>query len=99
MDEEFSEPPVDRIGQFEADLARVQGQLRAASREVAQMKWVLFAVILLALSGIAGVVAMRSGHLGPRDLFGPELPRTVESKEFGLYNRDGKRVMIADLDK
>ncbi|WP_435010348.1 hypothetical protein P12x_001604 [Tundrisphaera lichenicola] len=99
MDEEIPKSSVEPIGRAETDLSRLRDQLQGARREIAQMKWILFSVILLVLSGIAGIVAMRSGVLGPKDLFGPELPKTVESKEFGLYNRDGKRVMIADIDK
>jgi hypothetical protein len=47
----------------------------------------------------AGLVALHEmGMLKLEGLTGG-VAKTVESKEFGLYNRDGNRVILADYDK
>lgn len=81
--------PADRLDQLERQLHRATSRIRA-------LQW-SFLVFVLACVCIA-VVLFQSGALALGEA-GVAVSKTVNSKEYGLYNRDGKRVILVDYDK
>ncbi len=90
-------PDSDRIARLEQELSRVTTILKRNERSLGGFQWA-FALLVLGL--IASVILVRNGVIDLKQVLNlTAIPSAVESKEFGLYNREGKRVMIADYDK
>lgn len=86
----------DRLGRLEKEvqrLSKVAGDARSSARTL-----LILLVGLAVLGGGALAVLHDQGSLRLEWLTGGVL-KTVESKEFGFYNRDGTRVFLMDKDK
>jgi hypothetical protein len=86
----------DRLGQLEKEvdrLSRVAGEAKSTARSL-----LILMVGLLALGGGALAILHDQGLLRLEGLTGGVF-KTVESKEFGFYNREGTRVFLIDKDK
>jgi len=89
-------PSPDRVGQLEQELGEASKLLRKTQRDLSTLCWV---VSFLVIGLIAAIYLMRTEVLDPKLVFGSAMPKKLESKDFGLYNRHGKRVLFADNDK
>lgn len=84
----------DRLERLERETERLSGLLKKARSEVRALQWLVAGAAILAAA--AGFFLHEAGVLKLR---GKEPEKTVESQEFGLYNRNGDRVMLTDYDK
>jgi hypothetical protein len=86
----------DRLKRLELEVERLSGLVKRARNEVRALQWLLVGVSVLATGAM--VVMHDAGLLSVRGLTS-SVAKTLETKEFGLYNRDGNRVLLADYDK
>jgi len=87
----------DRVARLEQELSHLSKALKRTERSLGGFQW---ALALLVIGGVAAAILVRNGVIDLKRVLNlPAVMDTVESKEFGLYNRDGKRVMIGDYDK
>jgi hypothetical protein len=86
----------DRLARLEKEVERLSARLSRSDRAARFLTWLIFGGLVL---GAAGLVTLHETGLLKLDSLTGGVSRTVESKEFGLYNRDGKRVILADFDK
>jgi hypothetical protein len=86
----------DRLARLEKEVERLSVQLSRSNRAARLLVWLIFGGMVLAA---AGLVILHESGLLRLDSFTGAVSKTVESKEFGLYNRDGNRVMLTDYDK
>ena len=99
MDRPPSDDQGTRLERLEREVTELAGLHKKARRDVLLLRWVVFALTMVPIAMIYAISSIRSGSIGIEDVFGSSIPKKVESKEFGLYNRDGKRVFFADYDK
>jgi hypothetical protein len=86
----------DRATQLERELDELSKLLKKTQRDLGAVQWTLS---LLIIGLFACVFLVRSQIVDPKLVFGSPMPKTLESKNFGLYNRHGQRVMFAQDDK
>jgi hypothetical protein len=88
--------PAVRIDRLEQEAKHLASRLKAANRQISFLQ---VATLLLfgALAG-GGYYAVTSGKL-KIDGLSPPVSKTVESTEFGLYNRFGTRVVFDTDDR
>jgi hypothetical protein len=91
--EEQSGDPLERL---ERETARLAALLKQTKNEVRNLQWLIAGAVVLASGALfylheAGVLKIKSGS--------HDVEKTVESQEFGLYNRTGDRVVLGDYDK
>jgi hypothetical protein len=96
----MSRPPdqddAARLERLERETERLSGLLTRARSEVRALQWLVAGVTILAAGAL--VYLHESGDLKIPGLDrGPQ--KTVESREFGLINRRGNRVLLTDDDK
>lgn len=97
MSQPSPSPAPDREARLEQEVARLAKALKQAERNVGTLQW-LFSLLIIA--GVAAVILVRNGVIDLKKVFNQaEIPKTVQSKGFDLYNRNGKRVMLAEDDK
>jgi hypothetical protein len=90
---EREDDPIERL---ERETARLAGLLQKTKGEVRNLQWLIAGVAILGSGALfylheAGVLRIKGGT--------HEAEKTVESQEFGLYNRKGDRVLLTDYDK
>jgi hypothetical protein len=85
-----------RLLELEREVQRLAKEAERASRESQNLKWLLIGLMLL--GGGAAAVFSQSGLLS-LEAFSPGIAKTLQAKEFGLFNRDGNRVLLTDCDK
>ncbi|MFO0888348.1 MAG: hypothetical protein U0790_04275 [Isosphaeraceae bacterium] len=88
--------PDDRLAQLEGQLGALSRRLKRTQREL-NILWYTLTFLILGAGGVAYLI--RSDVLDPRLVFGSAMPKKLESKDFGLYNRHNQRVVFADNDK
>ncbi len=95
MEKPSLEAPADRLNRLTEEMDLLTKRLNQVSGQL-QILRVLFVAILLGLAG-GGHALVRAGLLN----FGGEerVSETVKSKEYGLVNRDGNRLLLVDNDK
>jgi hypothetical protein len=88
--------PADRIGHLEEEMNRLAAKLKAANSQIS----VLQMILLLAAMGLfgGGYYLITTGKLLVEG-FSPAVAKSVETNEFGLYNRFGTRVVLGADDK
>lgn len=91
------EPPVDRLERLEQNATLLAQQLKQAERNLSGLKWIFFGMILVI--GVAVTLAVQSGIIRLDAFGGESVSKTVNSQEYGLHNREGKRVVLSDYDK
>lgn len=99
MDERQSDERDDRLERLERELTKFAELHKAARREIQHLKWVVVVMVLASCALVFAIGSIRSGAIELKDVLGTAMPKKLESKEFGLYNRLGKRVLFADYDK
>jgi hypothetical protein len=92
-----SNDPVSRIERLERESADLKEQLERASGTVNLLQWMI--VILVAAAIGVPTYYVQTGKLNTEVLFDQGVSKTLEAQEFGLHNRDGKRMMFVDYDK
>jgi hypothetical protein len=92
----FSSEEGDRVARLEQEVERLSLTVRKLGQTAQSLTWL---VVGGAVLGTAGLIALHEmGMLKLEGITGA-VSKTVESREFGLYNRDGNRVMLCDYDK
>jgi hypothetical protein len=86
----------ERLERLEKEAERLEKALSRARSETRALQWLISGVAILAAG--AGFYLHEIGILRLKGLT-REPDKTVESQEFGLYNRKGDRVMLTDYDK
>jgi hypothetical protein len=89
--------PAARLERLEQEAAELRKQLKRTTGEVHLLQW-LFVIAVAVAVGVP-YYFLQSGKVHPEILFDKAVSKTINSQEFGLYNRDGKRVMFMDYDK
>ncbi len=84
----------DRLERLERETERLSGLLKKARSEVRALQWLVAGAAILTAG--AGVYLHEAGIL---KLKGKAPEKSVEAQEFGLYNRQGDRVLLTDYDK
>ncbi|MHC5538373.1 hypothetical protein ACYOEI_09105 [Singulisphaera rosea] len=87
---------MDRLERLEQTAALLAQQLKQAERNLSGLKWIFFGMILVI--GVAVTLAVQAGIIRLDEL-GASVSKTVNSQEYGLHNREGKRVVLSDYDK
>ncbi len=88
--------PNDRLGLLEQETAQLAARVKSANQQIGFLQLAL--ILLVAAIGGGGYYAVTTGRLRIEGL-SPALPKTVESHEFGLYNRFGTRVVFDTDDR
>ena len=91
------ENPTVKLERMEQEIERLASALRRADGQIGRLQWTLAFTILLGL-GALGAGAYQANLL-PIEGFAPPMPRRVEAKEFGFYNRHDTRVILEADDK
>jgi hypothetical protein len=88
--------PAERLERLEQETTHLASLLKAANHQISFLQIAL----LLITGGLVGggYYAITTGKLRIEGL-SPEVAKTVEAKEFGLYNRFGTRVVFDADDK
>ena len=86
----------DRLERLERETARLAGLLERSRTEVRNLQWLVAGVAILGSGALfyfyeAGFLKVKGVNAG--------VEKTLEAQEFGLYNRQGDRVMLTDYDK
>lgn len=82
---------------MEQEMEQLSRALRQAESQISRLQWILSFTILIGL-GAMGAGAYKLGVL-PIEGLTPPMPRRVEAKEFGFYNRHDTRVILEADDK
>jgi hypothetical protein len=86
----------DRLARLEQEVERLSARVRKSGQTVQSLTWLVIGGAVLCAAGLIALHEM--GMLKLEGITGA-VSKTVESREFGLYNRDGNRVMLCDYDK
>lgn len=88
--------PAERLDRLEQEAERLASSLKAANHQISFLQ----VALLLITAGVVGggYYAVTAGKLRIEGL-SPAVAKTVEAKEFGLYNRFGTRVVFDTDDK
>jgi hypothetical protein len=81
---------------MELETERLAGLVKQARSEVRALQWLVAGV---AMMGAAALFYLHEAGILKVKGMSKEPEKTVESQEFGLYNRKGDRVMLVDYDK
>jgi hypothetical protein len=86
----------DRLERLEREVERLSVLVRKSGQSVQSLTWLVIGGAVLCT---AGLVALHEMNMLKLEGITGAVSKTVESREFGLYNRDGNRVMLCDYDK
>jgi hypothetical protein len=86
----------DRLARLEKEVERLSGLVRKLGRTVQSLTWLVIGGPVLCA---AALVTLHEMGMFKLDGLTGGVSQTVESREFGLYNRAGDRVMLCDYDK
>jgi hypothetical protein len=92
----FSSEEGDRLARLEQEVERLSQMVRKLGQTAQSLTWLVVGGAVLCTAGLIALHEM--GMLKLEGITGA-VSKTVESREFGLYNRDGNRVMLCDYDK
>jgi len=86
----------DRLEQLEREAERLAVKVKQATTQIS----ILQLAILLGTASLvgAGYYLIKTGQIRVEGVMS-SVAQKVETKEFGLYNRDGERVLFGTLDK
>jgi hypothetical protein len=88
--------PADRLERLEQETKHLASLLKTANHQISFLQIVLLLISAGMVGG--GYYAITTGKLRIEGL-SPAVAKTVEAKEFGLYNRFGTRVVFDGDDK
>jgi hypothetical protein len=91
-----SNPSEDRVKVIEEELIRLKKELKQTTRQLSFLQ-VLFLIVTMVVGG-GGYYLAKEGKLRIEG-FSPEFATTINSKEFGLINRNNIRVVFDSDDK
>jgi hypothetical protein len=97
MQQNRDQGPDERAGHPEEELERLSAAVRRAEGRIRALQWSFALVALLGLGGTAA--GLYQAGLIPIAGFAPPMPRRVEAREFGFYNRFGDRLILTADDK
>jgi hypothetical protein len=84
-------------GFLEEEIERLAAAVRRAEGRVRALQWSLALVVVLGLG--AAAAGLYQAGLIPIEGLAPPMPRRVEAREFGFYNRFGERLILTADDK
>lgn len=96
MNQSRSLEPDERLERLEQETERLASLLKAANHQISFLQVALLLITAGAVGG--GYYAITTGKLRIEGL-SAAVAKTVEAKEFGLYNRFGTRVVFDTDDK
>jgi hypothetical protein len=96
MAQSVGTPPVDRVANIEKELIELKARVKQATNQLSFFQ-ILFLLFATAVGG-GGYYLAKQGMLRIEG-FSPPVAKTMEAKEFGLYNRDNTRVVFDGDDK
>ncbi len=96
MNQTSADPPVDRVERLEQEAAQLAAKLKQASTQISflQLAFLLSAVTVIG----GGYYLVTTGRLRVEGVT-PGVAKSIEAKEFGLYNRFNERVLFDADDK
>jgi hypothetical protein len=97
MEQRAVEGPAGSPKPLELEVERLAAAVRRAEGQISALQWTLAFVVLLGLGGAAA--GLYQAGLIPIENLTPPMPRRVEAREFGYYNRFGTRVVLEADDK
>ncbi len=96
MNDQADDNKADRLEKLERETERLAGLLKQARSEVRALQWLVAGVAIL---GAGALFYMHEAGLLKIKGINKSVEKTVESQEFGLYNRADTRVLLTDYDK
>jgi hypothetical protein len=88
--------PADRLERLEQETKRLASSLKSANQQISFLQMALLLLTAAAVGG--GYYAITTGKVRVEGL-SPAVMKSVETNEFGLYNRFGTRVVLGADDK
>ena len=96
MNQSASDPPGDRLEHLEQEVTRLSAKLKQASVQISLLQVVVLLGAAVLIGG--GYHLVTTGRLRVEGVT-PGVAKSIEAKEFGLYNRFNERVMFDADDK
>ena len=96
MSQSPSVESADRLDRLEQETKRLASLLKTANQQISFLQMAVLLITAAVVGG--GYYATTTGKLRIEGL-SPAVAKTVEAKEFGLYNRFGTRVVFDTDDK
>jgi len=88
----------DRLNRLEITIEKLDGELKHARGQINLLRGLIVLGILSA-AAVYGLPYLVAAGILPASLLVTKPAAKIESVEFGLYNRPGQRVILADDDK